>query len=223
MHWSTHVGVQIPSFSFHQAIYLVLKHDPDPNLKLEIYTDSQYSINCMRSLSTSPSFFFISETKTDIKQRGYNQGLTKWLSNWLRNDWKTSSGKPVENRDLIDSIRNQLFSRDQIHRNGVKLVYVKGHAGIHGNEEADRLACMGALKEPISQLVLSWFDLFFDHTSDTDGGFVGMPICKLGRGQQWLKLASMLIRSKRESDTYRCERKPQIKTICIVFPCWVFT
>ncbi|KAG0151757.1 hypothetical protein CROQUDRAFT_36320 [Cronartium quercuum f. sp. fusiforme G11] len=108
------------------AIYLVLKHDPDPNMKLEIYTDSQYSINC----------------------------LTVWLSSWLKNDWKTSSGKPVENRDLIDSIRNLLYKRDQVNRNGTKLIHVKGHSGCFGNEEADHLARMGAEKEAIPVLLL---------------------------------------------------------------------
>ncbi|KAH9821563.1 ribonuclease H-like domain-containing protein, partial [Melampsora americana] len=90
------------------------------------YTDSQYSINC----------------------------LTKWLSHWISNNWKTASGKAVENQDLINSIRLLLLQRDQIHRNGAQLIYVKGHSGLHGNDEADRLARLGASKPPIHELIL---------------------------------------------------------------------
>ncbi|EGG06224.1 uncharacterized protein MELLADRAFT_43586 [Melampsora larici-populina 98AG31] len=72
----------------------------------------------------------------------------------MSNNWKTSAGKPVENQDLINSIRLLLFKRDQIHRNGAQLIYVKGHSGLLGNDQADKLARLGASKEPIHDLIL---------------------------------------------------------------------
>lgn len=49
------------------------KFNPD-NIELEIYTDSQYSKNC----------------------------LTVWLPGWIANGWKTSQNTPVQNKDLIE-------------------------------------------------------------------------------------------------------------------------
>lgn len=83
-----------------------------------------------------------------------NPGLTKWLSTWISNGWKTSGGKVVENQDLINAIRLLLLKRDQIHRNGAQLIYVKGHSGLLGNDEADKLARLGASKTPIHDLIL---------------------------------------------------------------------
>ena len=64
-------------------------------------------------------------------------GITKWIFNWKKNNWKTSTKKPVKNSDLwiqLDEIQN---------KREVKWSWVKGHAGNLGNERADELARMG--------------------------------------------------------------------------------
>ena len=64
-------------------------------------------------------------------------GITKWIFNWKKNNWKTSTKKPVKNSDLwiqLDEIQN---------KREVKWNWVKGHAGNLGNERADELARMG--------------------------------------------------------------------------------
>ena len=64
-------------------------------------------------------------------------GITKWIFNWKKNNWKTSAKKPVKNSDLwiqLDEIQN---------KREVKWNWVKGHAGNLGNERADELARMG--------------------------------------------------------------------------------
>ncbi|WP_306027341.1 ribonuclease HI [Stappia sp. MMSF_3263] len=64
-------------------------------------------------------------------------GITKWLFNWKRNDWRTADKKPVKNADLwqaLDTARK---------RHEVVWHWVKGHAGHDDNERADELARKG--------------------------------------------------------------------------------
>jgi len=69
--------------------------------------------------------------------------LTVWGTNWERNGWKTSTGQPVKNQDLIKETRTSLQSlaNQEI---SVSIKYVRGHAGHAGNEAADSLARKGA-------------------------------------------------------------------------------
>lgn len=57
----------------------------------------------------------------------------------------TADHKPVENKDLIESILVKIEERNELK---VKTLFewVKGHNRNHGNEEADRLAVNGARK-----------------------------------------------------------------------------
>ncbi|KUJ09187.1 ribonuclease H-like protein [Mollisia scopiformis] len=82
---------------------------------LEIITDSNYSINC----------------------------VTVWYQNWMKRDWKTSTGKDVENQDLIKDIRTKIEERDD-QDVVTTFTWIKGHANDPGNEAADRLAVAGA-------------------------------------------------------------------------------
>ncbi len=62
------------------------------------------------------------------------KGITEWLPNWRRRQWKTSAGKPVKNQDLWQRLLKAL----ETHR--VQWEWVRGHSGHSGNERADRLA-----------------------------------------------------------------------------------
>lgn len=77
------------------------------NKNVIIHSDSMYSINC----------------------------CTKWNKNWENNGWKTSKGKPVENKQIIQDIILKLEESKN-----VVIVHVKGHSGNIGNEMADKLA-----------------------------------------------------------------------------------
>lgn len=57
-----------------------------------------------------------------------------WISNWVRNGWKTAAKKPVENRDLWE----QLIELTKTHR--VEFHKVKGHADNPYNNRCDKLA-----------------------------------------------------------------------------------
>ncbi len=62
------------------------------------------------------------------------QGITAWLDQWKKRDWRTSANKPVKNADLWRELERQRACHD------VEWHWVKGHAGDPGNEAADALA-----------------------------------------------------------------------------------
>ncbi len=64
-------------------------------------------------------------------------GITKWITGWQRNGWRTAAKKPVKNEDLW---RRLVAAMD---RHEITWVWVKGHAGDEGNERADELARLG--------------------------------------------------------------------------------
>jgi len=64
-------------------------------------------------------------------------GITEWMTNWKKRGWKTASKKPVKNQDLWVALD------EAIQRHDIKWVWVKGHSGHDGNEEADALANKG--------------------------------------------------------------------------------
>ncbi|KAJ1862912.1 hypothetical protein LPJ78_004390 [Coemansia sp. RSA 989] len=68
--------------------------------------------------------------------------LTVWFQKWEKNGWTSSaSRKRVENQDIIRPILDLIRARG----GNVSFRHVRGHAGIAGNEAADRLAVAGAL------------------------------------------------------------------------------
>jgi ribonuclease HI len=64
-------------------------------------------------------------------------GITKWISNWKRNGWRTAAKKPVKNADLWQLLEEVIESHD------VEWHWVKGHSGHPENERADELARQG--------------------------------------------------------------------------------
>jgi len=61
-------------------------------------------------------------------------GITKWIFNWIKNDWKTSAKKPVKNQDLWKEMHSLTEGRD------IKWFWIKGHSGHTENERCDFLA-----------------------------------------------------------------------------------
>lgn len=61
-------------------------------------------------------------------------GVSRWLDQWKRKNWRNSQRKAVKNRDLwemLDTLRTQ---------HDITWNWVKGHSGDPGNERADELA-----------------------------------------------------------------------------------
>ena len=77
--------------------------------RLTLYTDSQY----------------------------VRKGITEWIINWKKRNWRTAAKKPVKNADLWQRLDSE------VKKHNVHWVWVKGHAGNVGNEKADELANRG--------------------------------------------------------------------------------
>ena len=73
---------------------------------IEIYTDSKYVKN----------------------------GITDWIHNWIKNNWKTSNKEDVKNKDLWVQLH------DLNNNSKIKWNWIKAHAGNPLNEEVDLLA-----------------------------------------------------------------------------------
>lgn len=84
----------------------------EPDTRIILHTDSQY----------------------------VHKGMTEWLPNWKRRQWKTADRKPVKNADLWQALDVLVAQRQ------VQWRWVRGHAGDVGNERADQLANQGVLK-----------------------------------------------------------------------------
>ena len=63
------------------------------------------------------------------------RGITEWIQGWIRNGWKTSGKKPVENQDLWQEMW-ALVQSDSL----IQWQWVRGHNQHPENEHADRLA-----------------------------------------------------------------------------------
>ena len=70
-------------------------------------------------------------TDSAYVERAFND---RWIDNWIKRGWKTSSKKPVVNQDLW----KQLIALDRIH--DVKWIKVQGHADDDLNNRVDGLA-----------------------------------------------------------------------------------
>lgn len=64
-------------------------------------------------------------------------GITKWLSDWKKRNWKTAGKKPVKNQDLWEQLDCEVA------RHQVTWHWVKGHSGHIENDIADALANQG--------------------------------------------------------------------------------
>ncbi|WP_022835439.1 ribonuclease HI [Salisaeta longa] len=70
-------------------------------------------------------------TDSAYLSRAFNDG---WIEGWKKRGWRTSSKKPVKNKDLWQ----QLIAQDK--RHDVEWIWVKGHADNPLNNMADERA-----------------------------------------------------------------------------------
>ena len=62
------------------------------------------------------------------------QGITNWIFNWKKNNWKTSSRKPVKNKELWERLDELNLSKN------INWSWVKAHNVDEFNNQVDILA-----------------------------------------------------------------------------------
>jgi ribonuclease HI len=65
------------------------------------------------------------------------KGITEWMANWKKRNWKTAGRQPVKNVDLWQRLDAALAAHK------VEWQWVRGHSGHAENERADALANRG--------------------------------------------------------------------------------
>ena len=93
------------------AVLEAVRSNPGPGALL-IEADSQYAIRC----------------------------ASEWLPGWKRKGWRTASGGPVKNLELVQAIDAAITERE----GPVRFRWVRGHIGHQFNERADQLAGIAA-------------------------------------------------------------------------------
>jgi ribonuclease HI len=62
------------------------------------------------------------------------EGITVWINNWEKNNWKTADKKNVKNVDLWKKLK------DLTQTNSIEWIWIKGHSEDPMNDLADKLA-----------------------------------------------------------------------------------
>ncbi|MCX6752674.1 MAG: ribonuclease HI [Candidatus Nomurabacteria bacterium] len=70
-------------------------------------------------------------------------GITEWIFNWQKNNWRNAAKKPVLNRELWEELYKLTEELKP------KWTYVKGHNGDEHNEQADLIATSFAEGTPV--------------------------------------------------------------------------
>jgi ribonuclease HI len=65
---------------------------------------------------------------------------SEWIEGWRRKGWRTASGSPVKNLELVRAIDRAITDRE----GPVRFRWVRGHVGNPFNERADELAGLAA-------------------------------------------------------------------------------
>ncbi len=100
-----------------------LKYNEGKFKKIEVFSDSKYVL----------------------------QGITTWIHNWKKNNWRTAAKAPVLNQELwqeLDSVATAVSQSGVV----IMWTYVKGHSENKFNERADVIAttCADATTDEVA-------------------------------------------------------------------------
>ena len=118
-------GVLIKYENTSKEIYGGEKNTTNNKMELKAAIEGLKALNesCIVNLTTDSKYVM--------------QGITSWIDNWKKNNWKSSTKKDIKNKDLW------LLLDKHVSMHQVKWFWVKGHSGHEENEIADTLANRG--------------------------------------------------------------------------------
>ena len=105
---------------------------------VEIYGgENNTTNNRMELIAAIKALEFLNESHKIILYTDSNyvkDGITKWIFNWKKNNWKTSSKKPVKNKELWERLDELNLSKN------INWIWVKAHNVDEFNNQVDILA-----------------------------------------------------------------------------------
>ena len=93
--------------------------------------------NQMELMATIKALEFLDQYKDinlNTDSNYVKQGITNWIFNWKKNNWKTSSKKPVKNKELWERLDVLNLSKN------INWSWVKAHNVDEFNNQVDILA-----------------------------------------------------------------------------------
>jgi len=126
------IGVYFPNEEF-ENISERFTIRPITNQRTELWAIYRALVTILPNIDNFSSITIYTDSQYSIKS------LTVWIKKWKRNNWQTTHGRPVENKQIIVSIHNILSEHD------IKFKHVMSHTEQQdpislGNKEADQLA-----------------------------------------------------------------------------------
>jgi ribonuclease HI len=106
------------------------------NNRMEL-TGAIKALEFIKKESGSLSIKVFSDSQYVIK------GMTEWLANWQKKNWRTANKKPVLNQELW------IMLADLAQNLKIEWKYVAGHAGHDANERCDTIATSFADGNPV--------------------------------------------------------------------------
>ena len=121
-------------------------HEPETtNNRMELmglYRGMQEIYKIESKKKTSKIVHFITDSKYVL------DGASKYVANWARSAWRTSTGTEVKNRDLWEKILKGLSEFQKL-KMRFEYELVKGHSGHDANERCDQIAVAFTKNDPI--------------------------------------------------------------------------
>jgi len=96
-------------------------------------------VEALKSLRKPSEVIIRSDSEYVIK------GATEWMTNWIKNGWRTSNKTPVQNREHWEAIREFMT------RHRIRFEKIRAHAGNPFNEEVDCLARKAVLDKRLPE------------------------------------------------------------------------
>lgn len=122
-------------FAKDEVIELGGKDNMTTNNKMEL----QGVIEALKVSLNKVTQYNIKEINVYSDSKYVLTGITEWIKNWKKNNWRTSAKKPVLNQELwqeLDLLVETVSQKDV----NIKWNYVKGHADNQYNNRADIIA-----------------------------------------------------------------------------------
>ena len=115
------------------------------NQRAELYALCQVLVNIVNDINAGNC-----RLKTEIRTDSMFviNSITTWCYKWCNNGWINAKGDTVANVDLLQKNFNLMKSINKEYEDrgwgDIEFIHVRGHSGDYGNDEADRLANLGA-------------------------------------------------------------------------------